>query len=119
MKTQLGTAATRTVATTLPTDMGPLGQFLQKQAEARILRQDLLHCLRAGIMNTLAETMLFSEAERLQARENVHSCKQVAQLQRWYYNVHRLYQERLASFYLFYADRLGRHAPVLPLLWIG
>lgn len=104
---------------TLLTYPGPLSQFLQQQAEARILRQDLLHSLRTGIMNALAQTTLFSEAERLSASARVYECEQVAQLQRWYCNVHQLYQERLASLYLPYAGRLGLYAPVQPLMWIA
>lgn len=103
----------------LPTSAGPLSRYLQQQAEARILRQDLLHALRTGILNALAQTALFSEAERVRASASVHECEQVAQLQRWYCNVHQLYQERLASLYLPYAGRLGLYAPVQPLMWIA
>ena len=79
----------------------------------------MLHKLRTGIVAVLAETTLFSDEERLRANDSVYQCEDVAQLQRWYYGVHRVYQERKDALYLPFADGSGMYLPVQPLMWIA
>ncbi|SNR92579.1 hypothetical protein [Hymenobacter mucosus] len=114
MQTATTKATTATVAQHLPAYTGPLGRFLQRQEEVKQAAQqaETLRAMRANIMAVMNDAYLFSEVELLRANDSVYQCECVAQLQRWFRNVYRVYQEREASLRMGFADGSYVHIPV-------
>ena len=118
MKTYAHVATTTLVATTLPAYAGSLARFLERQAAAKAAalaeaqQEQTLHDMRANITSLVAEAGLFTEEEQLRANDNVHQTTCVAQLQRWFRNVYRIYQERALSLGVSFADGTSTHFSV-------
>ena len=109
MKTQ---APAATIVAASKTYTGPLGRFLQKQAEVKAAAHTAtLRSMRANIMEMMIEP-LFSPAERLRANDSVYQTTCVAQLQTWFRNVYRVYTERAAALCMTFEDGSRCFLPV-------
>ncbi|TGE07713.1 hypothetical protein [Hymenobacter fodinae] len=100
-------ATTATVAAHLSAYTGPLANFLKRQAEVKAAaaeQQAALQAMRANITGLVSDPHLFTDTERLLTNDSVYQCESIPQLQRWFRNVYRVYQEREGSLQLGFAD---------------
>ena len=109
MKPNALLATALTVATNLPAYTGPLSRFLKRQAQVTAdasakAEQRTLSAMRHNVLALVEDPCLFTDAERLRTNDSVYQCSCVAQLQRWFRNVHRVYEQRSQVFRSSLAD---------------
>jgi hypothetical protein len=86
---------------------GPLGRFLETQREEKAAA--ILRSMRTNITEML-DAELFSSEECQRCTANVEQCQCLAQLQRWFRNVHRLRTERQLALAVAQRAQRGRTA---------
>lgn len=102
MLTATNGATTTPVASPTSKYSGPLGRSLKKQADEQAAAT--LSAMCNNVLGLVEDQELFTDEERAKTLDKVEQCQCVAQLQRWFRNVYRVYQDRVGSLRFAFAD---------------
>ena len=109
MKNQIRTTSSPRLAPTLhaqtvPNELGSERSCLPQFPSLPDEVVSAISALRGNVLALVEEPYVFTDTERLRTNDSVYQCECVAQLQRWFRNVYRVYALRSEALQVSFAD---------------
>jgi hypothetical protein len=109
MKNQIRTTSSPRLAPTLHAQTVPQGMGVERSCLPQFASlpdevASTINTLRHNVLALVEQPDMFTDTERLRTNDSVYQCDCVAQLQHWFRNVYRVYEQRIAALQLCLVD---------------